>query len=76
MGDAMKMHQKLLATSTLALGTAMLATPPSASWSSAQGYTPSYVSYSPGPNYYAWQNQSGHTAPGTDANRSGSRGHR
>jgi hypothetical protein len=59
----MKMHHKLLAASTLGLGAAMLTTPPSASWNSAPGYTPSYVSYSPGPNYYAWQNQSGYTAP-------------
>jgi hypothetical protein len=62
----MKMHHALLSASTLALGAAMLATPPSASWNPAQGYTPSYVSYSPGPNYYAWQNQSGYTAPAAD----------
>jgi hypothetical protein len=69
---AMKMPFKLLTAAALAVGTAAIAAPAAAaSIPSDHGhgydYAPSYVSYVPGPGYFAWQ--SGYSAPAAITSR-------
>ena len=68
----MKMSFKLLTAAALAVGTAAMAAPAAAaSIPSDRGhgydYAPSYVSYVPGPGYFAWQ--SGYSAPAAITSR-------
>jgi hypothetical protein len=63
-----KMSCKVLTATALAVGAAVLGAPASAASMAApaygDGYTPpSYVSFNPGPGYYA--SQSGYFAPGS-----------
>jgi len=69
----MKMSFKLLTAAALAVGTAALAAPavaasiPSDNPRYGYNYAPSYVSYVPGPGYFAWQ--SGYSAPAAITSR-------
>ena len=69
----MKMSFKLLTAAALAVGTAALAAPalaasiPSHNPRYGYDYAPSYVSYVPGPGYFAWQ--SGYSAPAAITSR-------
>jgi hypothetical protein len=69
----MKCPLKLLTAAALAIGTAALAAPaaaasmPSDDHGYGHDYAPSYVSYVPGPGYFAWQ--SGYSAPAAITSR-------
>jgi hypothetical protein len=69
----MKMSFRLLTAAALAIGRAALAAPaaaasiPSDDHGYGHDYAPSYVSYVPGPGYFAWQ--SGYSAPAAITSR-------